>query len=334
MSPFSSLAFHGGRLDEAARHFPGARLPWIDLSTGINPHPFAITAASDVDQSALPSRSALMELEATAAREFGMNCGAIAALPGSEIGLRLLATIGLPGPIGVVYPCYRSHVDAFPEVTRIDAGDLFDTARAPPGTVLLANPNNPDGRLTPPARLLDMARAPTRRGGWLIVDEAFADAVDGTSILPLLAETDQVLVLRSFGKFYGLAGVRLGFVCGHPAMVERVRRGLGDWPVSTAAIALGVAAYGNAAWREQTRDDLSRRAERLDALLGRHDYRAGGGCPLFRLVVTAEAPALFERLGQAGILTRRFDDAPTWLRFGLPADDAAFARLDEALGDR
>ena len=329
------LTTHGGRLDEAARRFPHATVPWVDLSTGINPCAYPIAAMHEADHSALPSPSALAGLEAVAARAFGMSQGAIAALPGSEIGLRLLSTIGLPGPVGIVRPCYRTHAEAFPRATAFQIDRLADVVAVhPSGTVLLANPNNPDGRRIAPKRLLDLARTLTRAGGWLVIDEAFADATAGASVLPLLDGDDRVLVLRSFGKFYGLAGVRLGFACGHPAMVGALRDRLGDWPVSAAAIALGTAAYGDTAWAEQARVDLASRADRLDALLRRHGCVPSGDCPLFRLVVTADAPILFDRLGSAGILTRPFDDAPTWLRFGLPADDDASARLDRALGGR
>ena len=328
-----SFTFHGGRLDDAMRRFPDGPLPWVDLSTGINPHSYPIAAADDVDQRGLPWPSALARLETAAREAFGMTTGAIAALPGSEIGLRLLATIGLPEPIIAVQPCYRTHAEAVPGVRAVGLDDLA-AATLEAGTILLANPNNPDGRSIAPARLIDIARGLMRRGGWLVVDEAFADALGGASVLPRLGDIDQVLVLRSFGKFYGLAGVRLGFACGHPAMVERLRARLGDWPVSATALALGTAAYRDTAWAERTRADLTRQADRLDEVLRRHALEPLGACPLFRLVETRDASMLFERLAEAGILTRPFDDAPTWLRIGLPANDRALARLDEALGDR
>ena len=330
--PVPDMTIHGGRLDEAARRFPQAPLPWIDLSTGINPVPYPVTAAAlAADPHRLPDRTALAGLEAAAAAAFGVAAGAIAALPGSEVGLRLLDTIGLPAPAAVVRPGYGSHADALPGARPTT---LEDAAASDARTVLLANPNNPDGRLVAPERLAALARTLAARGGWLVVDEAFADAHPDASVLPLLRPDDHVLVLRSFGKFYGIAGVRLGFACGHPAMLAALRRRLGDWPVSSAAIAVGTAAYRDLAWQAATRAVLVERAAALDAVLRRRGLAPRGACPLFRLVETAQAGALFEGLGRAGLLIRPFADRPTWLRIGLPADASALGRLDRALDHR
>ncbi|UYY59216.1 aminotransferase class I/II-fold pyridoxal phosphate-dependent enzyme [Sphingomonas sp. S2-65] len=325
-----ALTFHGGRLDEAARRYPHAPLPWIDLSTGINPLPWH-GQAPPVDLHALPSPAALDALARAAAGAFGAPEIALTALPGSEIGLRLLACLDLPRPFHLVAPGYRSHQSALPGATVVRIDTIADLARHG-GTLLLANPNNPDGRLLAPEHLRSLARTLAAQGGLLIVDEAFADAVDGASILPLLTPQDRVLVLRSFGKFYGLAGVRLGFACGAADLVARIAELLGSWPVSATALALGTAAYRDGAWQARTRATLIATAARLDRLLAAHGLAPHGDCPLFRLIESEGAASRFERLAHAGILTRPFDYAPDWLRIGLPADDAAFARLDAALG--
>lgn len=318
----SALTAHGGRIDAAALRFPDAPLPWIDLSTGINPDAYPLHPA---DATALPSPARLAELEAAAAAAFGLSTGAVAALPGTETGLRLLATLGLPGPACVVTPSYSTHVAALPQARQVALDDL---AAAKWAAVLLANPNNPDGRRASPAGLLALARA---RAAWLIVDEAFADAVAEASVLPHLRDDDRVLVFRSFGKFYGLGGLRLGFVCGPAETVARFRDLLGDWPVSAQAIETGIAAYRDNAWQKATRAALVVAAEALDTVLRRHGFAPSGDCPLFRLIERDDAGAVFERLARAGILTRPFDYAPHWLRIGLPPDDAALDRLDRAL---
>ncbi|MEG3177134.1 threonine-phosphate decarboxylase [Sphingomonas sp. RB3P16] len=323
----SALTTHGGRIDVAMLRYPAAPRPWIDLSTGINPRGYPLAGIAPSDPQALPSPARLAELEAAAALAFGMRAGAISALPGSEIGLRLLDTLGLPGPHCVVAPSYGTHAAAFPHATPVAASALGDSVW---GTALLANPNNPDGRIVAPQTLLALARA---RDGWLVIDEAFADAVPDASVLPLLRADDRVLVLRSFGKFYGLAGVRLGFLCGPEAVVARMRARLGDWPVSAAAIEIGLAAYRDTPWQSQTRTDLVASAAALDIVLRRHGLIPRGACPLFRLVESEAAAPLFEWLAQAGILTRPFAYAPRWLRLGVPRDPAQLARLNLALGD-
>lgn len=307
-----------------------APLPWLDLSTGINPHRWTPPEPVAVDQGPLPSLDALRRLERAAAGAFGAGDGPIAALPGTEIGLRLLATLGLPRPVRVVLPGYRTHREAMADAVAIGADDIADVAD---GTLLLANPNNPDGRLLAPADLIAIGRRLGERGGVLIVDEAFADAVPGASVVPLLRDDDRILVFRSFGKMFGLAGVRLGFVLGERALVTELAAMLGSWPVSATAIALGTAAYDDAGWVKAMRDRLAEGAAARDAVLRRHGLVPRGACPLFTLVESGRAGALFDRLGRAGILVRPFDEAPDRLRIGLPADAAALARLDAALGD-
>lgn len=328
-----ALLFHGGRLDDAARCFPQARLPWIDLSTGISPFAWPVEGMPAPDLRALPSADALARLCGAAMRYFGAKALPVAALPGSEIGLRLLARIGLPQPWRVVGPGYRTHADALPDATPITASALADEA-AGGGTILLANPNNPDGRLWSPETLLSVAATLAQRGGVLVIDEAFADAVPGASILPLLDAGNRVLVFRSFGKFFGLAGVRLGFACGNAGLVGAIAERLGSWPVSATAIACGTAAYADDGWIAAARMRLVAACERLDELLAGHGLTARGACPLFRLIETDSAASLFARLADAGILTRPFDYAPRWLRLGLPPAEDAFARLDGALRDR
>lgn len=315
MTEFSQ---HGGRIDHAAARYPDAPRPWIDLSTGINPLAWQPPAPPAIDWGPLPSPSALAGLEAAAAAHFGVAAAAVAAVPGSESALRLIGRIGLPAPYRHVAPGYRTHALAFADALPVTE------ARPGAGTVLLANPNNPDGRIHDRAMLAALAAA-----GWLIVDEAFADCDPATSIAPCLPE--RTIVLRSFGKFFGLAGLRLGFVIAPAAVLARVRAMLGDWPVSTAAIVLGTAAYRDAAWIAATRRRLRQDAAALDATLRRHGLEPEGGCPLFRLV--RHAPGRFAQLARAGILTRPFDHAPGWLRIGLPPDAPALARLDRALGD-
>jgi len=326
-----ALRFHGGRIDSAMQRFPDAPRPWLDLSTGINRDGWRPATPLAVDLQALPSVTALAGLNGAAAVAFGAPDVAITALPGTEMGLRMLGRIALPAPYHHVVPGYRTHGAALPGSVAISVDALGDVA-AGGGTVLLANPNNPDGRILSPERLRDVAQTLGRRGGLLVIDEAYADAVPGVSVLPHLAGDASILVLRSLGKFFGLAGVRLGFACGPAAVVARIAEQAGSWPVSATAIAYGTAAYRDAAWIAATRVRIVEQALALDHVLLARGLVPVGECPLFRLVECEDGEALFGRLARAGILTRPFDDAPRWLRIGLPGDDAALARLDGALG--
>ncbi len=317
--------WHGGGLEAAKRAFGNG--DWIDLSTGINPHPWPGAAAIAVDWQRLPDLDALARLEAVAASYFGVDAGHVCAVPGSEIGLRLVGTLA-GGPARHIAPSYRTHG----EMVAGSAPIAPAAARGYDGTLILANPNNPDGRATDAAamRALLDGRGP---GGWLLVDEAFADTDPAASIAPLVDDGKRLIVFRSFGKFFGLAGVRLGFVVAPLAIGAALRERLGAWPLSAAAIAIGTAAYADRDWTTATRRRLGEEATALDAMLAGRGFQPIGACPLFRLIETDDAHALFERLARRAILTRPFADQPRWLRIGLPADVAARARLEAALTD-
>ncbi|MDP3659312.1 aminotransferase class I/II-fold pyridoxal phosphate-dependent enzyme, partial [Phenylobacterium sp.] len=192
--------------------------------------------------------------------------------------------------------------------------------------IVLVNPNNPDGAMTPPAALLEIAKRQAGRGGWLIVDESFCDMHPQLSVAPWAG--GGLVVLRSFGKFYGLAGVRLGFALGEPTLIARLRSLLGDWPVSAEAIAAG-AAYADGAWAQRARRWLKRQAQRLDGALAAAGFEIVGGTTLFRLTRSPHAGAWFRHLAERGLLVRPFRDQPQWLRFGLPPVHA-WPRLTQA----
>lgn len=323
----SSFTGHGGRLAEARAHYGGAADEWLDLSTGINPCPWPGQADLVPDWQRLPDPRDLARLEVLAAGYFGVASELCCAVPGSELGLRLLADLlALPGCH--VPPCYGSHAGAF-TVSRAVAGP--EEVPLAPHVTVLANPNNPDGTVHDRADLRAWLEASRARDGWLVVDEAFADAQPALSVAPWVEESERLIVLRSFGKFFGLAGARLGFVLAPVAVLARLRQRLGDWPISAGALDLGLGAYADAGWIADMRAALPARATALDAVLRRHGLRPFGSCSLFRLVESDDAGACFESLARGRILTRPFADRPTWLRFGLPADEAELARLDATL---
>ncbi|HIJ37402.1 MAG TPA: aminotransferase class I/II-fold pyridoxal phosphate-dependent enzyme, partial [Rhodospirillaceae bacterium] len=167
------------------------------------------------------------------------------------------------------------------------------------------------------------------RGGLLVVDEAFVDCTPDLSLASKVRPG--LLVLRSFGKFFGLAGLRLGFAIGDPDLIRLLRTAIGPWPVGGPALVIGRQALLDQSWIVAARRHLVMEAQALDALLNSANLSVLGGTPLFRLVNASRAWALYEHLGQQGILVRPFASAPRWLRFGLPPGSKAMMRLKAAL---
>jgi cobalamin biosynthetic protein CobC len=197
--------------------------------------------------------------------------------------------------------------------------------------LVLGNPNNPDGATIARDAVLAALAQQEDNGGWLMVDEAFADCAPDASVAAEVADDRRLIVTRSFGKFFGLAGVRLGFVLAPRSVLAALRERQGEWPVCSAALAFGTMAYADRRWIDRTRHDLAATARRLDDVLRHHGLHPHGDCPLFRLVDTPLAGRLFTRLAEAHILTRAFADHPRLLRFGLPGNAAALARIDAQL---
>lgn len=317
----ASWTWHGGGVEAARAHFGGT--DWIDLSTGINPHSWPGIEALAIDWQRLPERHELAELEATAAAYFELDPRHVCAVPGTEIGLRLAGQL-IGGNAHYQAPTYRTHAEMIAGAAPTTLGT------AGTGTLILANPNNPDGSAQSPAELRDLleSRDP---GAWLLLDEAFADTDPARSLAGAIDDARRLLIFRSFGKFFGLAGVRLGFVLGPAPMIDAVRATLGAWPVSAAAIAIGTAAYRDYAWAEAMRARLQSEAAALDAVLADAGHAAIGTCPLFRLIEVPSGIALFEQLAARAILTRPFAEQPHWLRIGLPPSGEALARFEAAL---
>jgi cobalamin biosynthetic protein CobC len=328
---YGTLTYHGGALEVARQLAPGAPEPWIDLSTGINPHAYPLPDLEPEAWSRLPESGALARLEDAAALRYGVAAENVVAGPGSQALIQALARILPHGAVGALAPTYGGFAAAFAAAGArvVEAKRLEDMEALDVGIVV--NPNNPDGRIISRAALLELHARLARRGGVLIVDEAFADFDAKTESLAPSLPASRAIVLRSFGKAYGLAGLRLGFALVSPEMVAPLRGALGPWPVSGPAIAIGAQALADSDWLETMRARLGGDAVRLDALLHGAGWRIIGGTRLFRLAAHADARAAFERLLVAGILTRPFADISDRLRFGIPGDENAWERLAAAL---
>ena len=316
---------HGGNLDQAIARFGGDPADWIDLSTGINRRPYPVPTLPPEAWTALPTGAAKRALTEAAARAYGTGA-AILALAGAQAAIQMIPRLLPCGTARVLSPTYNEHA-----ATLRAAGWAVEEVGAPgdlPGADLavVVNPNNPDGREHRPEALLDLAG----RVGTLVVDESFADPLPHLS-LAAHAGQPGLFLLRSFGKFYGLAGLRLGFVIGAEDAIETLSAMAGPWPVSGAAIEIGRKALADRNWADETTARLLGETARLDAMAGAAGWAVRGGSPLFRLYETPDAAAAQDRLAAAQIWTRRFPYSPTWLRLGLPGDDAEWQRLQHAL---
>ncbi len=324
---------HGGDLTDAMARFGGCAADWLDLSTGINPVPWPVVERLELDiWTRLPAQAELTGLLEQACKSYRVPqaCGIVAA-PGTQAIIQWLPRIAPDGPVAVLVPTYGEHLDVWQAAGRtVFAASTLDEALSAAPNVVLANPNNPDGRLIPVDALLDAAETIATRGGRLIVDEAFADLDPDCSLAPHMTGLP-VVILRSFGKFFGLAGVRLGFAIAQPATADRLLAALGPWAVSGPAIQVGRQALADDEWIAATRRRLQSDATRLTMILEAGGMADMGGTALFRLTRSEQAREIHRHLAAQHIWTRIFDEQPTWIRFGLPGSDTAFQRLQAAL---
>lgn len=323
---------HGGSLGRATEQFPGAPQPFVDLSTGINPHSYPLLELPASALARLPEPARAAELETVAARAYGAPSAAnVVAGPGTQILLPRVAALVPPGRARVLGPTYQEHARAAQIVGHAVTEVRSLDALAEANLAVVVNPNNPDGRITSRPDLLGLRDVLARRGGLLIVDEAFMDV--GPSAESVAGDVGRggLVVLRSFGKFFGLAGVRLGFALAEAGIASRLRSELGPWAVAGPALEYGLAALADAAWQDAMRQRLAREAARLDALFARSGQKVSGGTSLYRHLSLDCAPQLYRSLGEQGIFLRAFAERSSELRCGLPGDDAAWARLEAAL---
>lgn len=334
VDPAISPPNHGGDISVADAYFGAPMDGWLDLSTGINPTPYLDLVLSPAALSDLPTASSLVALLNAARASYGVaDEASLCAAPGTQALLQILSTTVDPkGPVAVLSPTYSEHahlwrVNGYP-VMEVD--DLDSVGNA--AVVVVVNPNNPDGRLYDVTRLEALRSKLAASGGLLVLDEAFADVAPEISMAPRAGQ-EGLLILRSFGKFFGLAGIRLGFAVGNESLIDILAARLGPWAVSGPAIEIGARALCDTDWIDQTRFALASARSRLDTILISSGLEIIGGTDLYRLTRARDTKAHYEQLGRAGILVRRFDEQPDWLRFGLPGDGAAFKRLAKALVD-
>ncbi|MFT6272405.1 MAG: cobalamin biosynthetic protein CobC [Dinoroseobacter sp.] len=312
---------HGGNLDAARRRWGGKRQDWVDLSTGINPQPYPLDALTPDAWTALPDTAAEDAL-LNAARAFwdvpkGLD---IVAAPGASALIANLPGLVPSGRVAIPGPTYNEHAAAF-RAHGWEVSALAETCQAR----VIVHPNNPDGALFAGGDLDGLSL--------LVIDESFAD-IDANLTMRALAHRPGVIILKSFGKFWGLAGLRLGFAIALPDTIAKLRDRIGPWAVSGPALEIGTRALLDHGWAQRTRARLHADAARLDDMVtATGAAKLVGGTPLFRLYDTTNAISAQEALGQHHVWTRAFPYSATWLRLGLPGSPRAWAQLETALKD-
>ncbi|MEY9780937.1 cobalamin biosynthetic protein CobC [Sinorhizobium fredii] len=322
---------HGGGITEAAARFGGAPDDWLDLSTGINPCPVALPKIDARVWHRLPDRH-LEETARAAARGY-YRTGDLMPLPvpGTQAVIQLLPRLADPERRAAIFgPTYGEYARVLKAAGfAVDPVACADDLSAAHGIAVLVNPNNPTGRLFPPDEILAMATAMKAHGGLLVVDEAFGDLEPEASVAPHVAAQDNLVVLRSFGKFFGLAGLRLGFVVANATITASFREWLGPWAVSGPALSISATLLESDT--KPIRDGILQRNEALHTVLCSAGINVVGGTGLFVLVDHERANDLHAGLCRERILTRKFDYDRRWLRIGLAADADGDRRLAEAL---
>ncbi|PXX39665.1 threonine-phosphate decarboxylase CobD [Undibacterium pigrum] len=328
---------HGGNLRDAVRHFGRPLEDWLDLSTGINPHFYPAPQLSANAWHRLPEYSdALVQ-----AAQAYYRAPQMLAVAGSQAVIQALPRLRPAARVVVSAPSYAEHAyqwrQAAHAVTECRYAEL-DAAVEQADVVVLCNPNNPTGEFIPAAQLLRWAEQLAGRGGWLVVDEAFADTVPDISVASH-ADQPGLIVLRSVGKFFGLAGIRLGFVAAEKNLLQQLANYLGPWSVSGPAQQIAIAALNDCQWQMLTAQRLQQDGERLRQLLRAHDIRSSG-TDLFQWCshkdLNNKSEQLWQFMAERGIWLRWFAQGPHrphGLRFGLPGSEAGWLRLEQALDD-
>jgi cobalamin biosynthetic protein CobC len=321
---------HGGGLIAAARRYGIPREEWLDLSTGLNPQGWPVPALPASCWQRLPEEHD--GLEAAAAHYYGSD--SLLPVAGSQAAIQALPLLRPAGRVGVLATSYAEHAHAWQhhghQVIPLEP-NAIDAALLDLDVLLLVNPNNPTGARFSANALQGWRATLAERGGWLIVDEAFMDCAPDESLVPQTGQPG-LIVLRSLGKFFGLAGARVGFVFAWRELLDALHEALGPWTLAGPARAAARLALLDADWQAAARQRLAVDGSRLAALLVEHDLTPTGGTPLFQWLQRPDAQAIHGALAQRGILVRHFA-APQSVRFGLPPDEAGWQRLATALAE-
>jgi cobalamin biosynthesis protein CobC len=322
---------HGGALAAAAKKYGGNKADWLDLSTGINPNFPPVPKFTSKIWQALPDADLMAECLNAAKHFYNIpNSASLVAAPGVQALIQLLPQLKPGAKATILGPTYGEYAHVFQ--TLGGGGRIVNSSDElqQEAVGIIVNPNNPDGRAIAPENILAIAKSMASKDGLLIVDEAFCDLTPDVSVAKH-AGMRGLLVLKSFGKFFGLAGVRLGFAAGHTHDMAILEQRLGPWAVSGPALAIGAKCYANEALKEKTSNKILSNSKAQRKVLLQAGLKLTADTGLFHLIENPKAHAIYEGLARQHILTRVFVDEPNWLRLGLCKNNAERARLKSAL---
>ena len=326
------MLIHGGNLREAERLFGVPEAGWLDLSTGISPFAYPISEACLAPELFYRLPQGMDDLKEAARDYYGAQ--SLTAVCGSQAAIQILPRLRGRSRVAVLSPAYEEHAYRWQlaghDVVRLGAEEILSEADNF-DVVVLVNPNNPTGIFFSPQDLLSALAILQKRDGWLVVDEAFIDTRAEFSLSSYVGEKG-LIILRSVGKAFGLAGTRVGFVLAENCLIETIENESGPWPISGSSLSIVTRALGDRLWQKQNFARLDRQSNKLTDLLLRHQVQVSGATSFFVYVQTNGARLIHEQLSQAGIWVRLFAE-PSALRFGLPGSDTDFKRLEAALAN-
>ena len=324
---------HGGRILAAAKkyHIPVAE--WLDLSTGLNPHGWPVPAIPASVWQALPEDDD--GLQAAACQYY--ECDTCLPVAGSQSAIQTLPSLRSISKVGIISPTYAEHEYNWKLAGHKVIALSFEEVDAhieELDVLVVINPNNPTGKIIKSDVLLSWHQQLSTRGGWLIVDEAFIDVTPEKSLVSAGTKPG-LIILRSMGKFFGLAGIRCGFVISDRELLQRVTNKLGPWQLTGPTRFIAKQALLDKAWQVRSCEELSNASARLSQLLKEHGLTPEGGTAFFQWLSHAEAKEIYEACARKGILTRYFESGvnnmlPS-IRFGLPYNDKQWQRLKQVL---
>lgn len=318
---------HGGRLDLAIATHGGTREDWLDLSTGINPTAYPILEMPEHIWQCLPDQTAHDKLISAANSYYKAQADyGVVAANGTQAIIQLLPQFLKQKSVAIVSPTYEEHFHCWENAQRkVIKVATLEKAVESAEIVVVVNPNNPTAVTHQPGQLLRAAKKLEQTDGFLIVDEAFCDVMPELSVVP--KQSENMIVLRSFGKFFGLAGLRLGFAICHQDMSERLKSKLGPWSVSGPALEIGAAAFSDVGWIASSRSTIKQHSEAQAEVVAACGLELIGNAGLFMEFEHANATGIHEALLKAHILTRAFPQRPTRLRFGMCGNMDALERF-------